>query len=431
MSAGTRIEQLSSADERRSRSVWAVLALCSLVFVALCAFVAVGLGTYINTLTVPRTATLEPRQDAQVVVKAYHSVTEELITGEKSLGEGDTVSTKEGSAAFLTLFDDSTVQLYFDTELVLNRMRTSRFFGTSSEIVLTVNRGTLVVATGGLDAYGVSQFLIATEGGGATVGPNSKVHIRVDGSESGSITSITLDEGTASLSSRGTSLVLKPKELGHITSAGVIDGPFPAEEELVRNGQLTDEATNGAELVENGGLGTAAWLPIRSQTVPPVSDLGVVEVVAETVGGQTTNAVRLQRGSGDTHFIQVGMRQEINRPAEYLTSIEVKATIKIVQQTLLAPGPRVDLFPLTIKVIYRDSSGKQHDWKHSFYYQGDTDDIPNATRVRQLGAWTSVEGLPLKSAETGQAIQMIEAIEVYGFGHGFEGWITGISLIAR
>jgi hypothetical protein len=309
-------------------------------------------------------------------------------------------------------------------------MRTSRFFGNASEIVISVNRGTLLVATAGSPGISRSHFAVSSAASVVEVGPNSKMRARLEGTGSEQLLSVTLDEGDAQMMSRGKTLHLKPKELGRALGSGTLEGPLPAEEELVRNGHLTDPATSGAELIENGGLGIAGWIPIRSQAVPPVTYPGVVELVSETVGAQTTNAIRLQRGNEDSQLSKIGMRQEINSPAEFLTAIEVKATVKVVAQTLAAPGPRGDLLPLTINVIFRDSNGNLHDWKHSFFVVASTADVPDATRV-QLGTWTTVAELPLKSDDVAQDIQIIEAIEVYGFGRGFESWITGISLVAR
>src|SRR5688500_14967914 len=300
MSVGTQAERIAQQDDRRARRVWAVLALCALIFVALCSLLVTALGTSLNTLTVPHTADLEPRSGSQVVVVPYHSVTRERVSSRTSLNEGDLVRTDSDDGAFLTLFDGSTVQLYFDTEIVLERMRTSRYFNNGSEVVIAVKRGTLLVATAGSGAKADSHFVVSSEVSGVEVSPDSKVRVRVEGAGSEQIMSVTLDEGGASMMSRGKSLLLKPKQLSRALGSGTLVGPLPAEEELVRNGTFTDDATSGAELIENGGLGIAAWLPVRTQAVPPIADPGVVEVVTETVGVQTTSAVRLRRSNDDS-----------------------------------------------------------------------------------------------------------------------------------
>lgn len=437
MGAGAKAERLPMTEERRARGVWLALSVCAIVFVALCALVATSLGGYVTTLAVPQTAALDPRPNAHLEVLRNHQLVPESVTDDAILNEGDEVRTGPTDGALLKLFDRSTVQLYFDTVIRLERHRTSRFFSNSRETVIRVKKGTLLVSTASLGEYGESQFALASEGAVANVEPNSKVRVRVEGAGREQVMSVTVDAGRATLSSRGDEIVLTPDNLGRATGAGPLEGPFPAEVDLIRNGNLSDAPTSGAEQLDGGGLGTAAWLPIRSEGPPLVTDPGTTSIKTEEVGtlGETYAAVFKRQGS-DNLYTTVGMRQEINRPAEFFDVIELRASLKVMRQEIRAGGPRSDIYPLTIKVIYRDGEQKQHEWKHSFYLHGDPD-LPNSTQVEQF-TWTSVSGatipqLFLKSseAEVGQDIQVIEAIEVYGFGRGFESWVTGISLLAR
>jgi hypothetical protein len=427
MGADARVERVSASVDRRARSVWVVLALCMMIFVSLCALVGNGVSTFLTTVTVQRPAWLEPLANSQLIVRRNHQVAPVSVAERTDLQEGDLAETGTTGSALLTLADGSTVRLYFDSALRLERQRISRFFGNSRETILNVTKGTFLVATASLGESHASSFLIASGAALVEVMPNSKVRVRA-GSGSEALL-VTVDEGQASVKLGEADISLEPRQQAR-ASGGALVGPQPAEEELIRNGTLIEEPTSGAELRENGGLGIAAWEPVTTQTDPPIADPGVVELVTETVRLQETRAVRFVRGSEDSRYTQVGMRQVINKPAEFLRTIELDVTAKVVLQTIAAPGPRADLFPLTVRVVYRDSDGEQHAWTHNFYHTGDPLAIANATRV-QLGTWTTVQRLAIKSDTQGQDMQVLEAIEIYGFGRGFESWVTGISLIAR
>ena len=435
MAAGVQAERIVTPEARRVRKVWIALALCMGIFVALCALSSTFVYNLLNSLTIPQTAALEPRPGSQLEVHRSNFVAPESVSAKTQLDEGDGVKTGPSGRAFMRLFDDSTVQLYFDTSIRVDRLRTSRFFQHIREVTLFVNSGTLLIATASLGNDGAAKYSIATDD--AVIYPNvgSTVRVRVEGEGASRVTQAIVDSGTATMFARGRQIELSPKTLGRVSSGTRFEGPIPAEEDLIRNGALNEPPTNGAETTESGGLGVAAWLPIRVQSTEPVPDPGTTSIVSETVG-IPVYAAEFLRGGSDDRYVLVGMRQEIGRPAEFLETIELSANVKVLRQTIRAGGPRGDLFPLTIKVIYRDGEGKEREWKHSFYYLQDGAAPPNATRVPEA-VWTSTGRLALKAPQNGQDpaigqdIVIVDAIEIYGIGRGFQSWITNISLLTR
>ncbi|HKP54266.1 MAG TPA: hypothetical protein VJ183_16645 [Chloroflexia bacterium] len=419
---------------KRARSVWAVLTLTGIVFLLSCGSITYWLAGTLGNITTPHSATLEVRTGTQVVVRRNHIVAPELVSKETTLNEGDEVETGPTSGAFVQLFDGSTIQTYFDTRLRVERLRTGALFQNLKEASIVVDSGTVVVVTADLGSYSSAKYLIATETGVIEPDVKSKVRLRVEGSEQGHLTSAFVDYGSAKLLSHGRQIQLSPGTMARVSADGTIVGPGPIEEELIRNGTFTEGPTSGAELAANGGLGIAAWLPILAQTTEPVAEPGVTNIVTETLGLGTTDivtAARLQReGSGDT-YATVGIRQEMNQPVEFLSEIELDASVKVVLQSVEAGGPQGNIFPLTIKVIYSDSEQKQHEWKHSFYYFGQDQDLTVTTKVLQ-GTWGR-HNFVLKSAQDGVGSDMavINAIEIYGYGRQFQSWVTQLSMIAK
>jgi hypothetical protein len=160
----------------------------------------------------------------------------------------------------------------------------------------------------------------------------------------------------------------------------------------------------------------------------------------------------------DSQFARVGMRQEINESAEFYSTIELSATVKLVGQERPVPATGTDLYPLTIRIVYSDSDGKDHEWKRSFYLSSSAENLGDLSGVKvPVGKWVStvdVRDARREAAESqgrsdlaninadlfmlkspGQNpppdIAMLRVIEVYGYGTEFESGITGISLLGR
>jgi hypothetical protein len=156
--------------------------------------------------------------------------------------------------------------------------------------------------------------------------------------------------------------------------------------------------------------------------------------VTETLGGLgTINAVQILKEGSSDRYAKVGIHQEIHRPAEFLDTIELFATVKVLRQPFTVGGPQGNLFPLTISVNYSDADGVQREWKQHFYYVNGAPD-PNDVRQVPHGTWWSPrERFVLKSASAkiGQDVAVINYIEIYGYGRQFQSWITGVSMLAR
>jgi len=417
---------------KRARSVWAVITLTTLVFLLSCGTITYWLTGTLGNITTAHSARLEVRTGSQVVVQRDHIVAPELVTEKTNINEGDEVETGSSGGAFMQLFDGSTIQTYFDTRIRIERLRTGKLFQNLKEASIYVASGTVVVVTADLGAYTSAKYLIATETGVIEPDVKSKVRLRVEGSEQGHLTSAFVDYGSAKLLSHGRQVHLTPGTMARVSADGTIEGPNRIQEELIRNGTFTEGPTSGAETAENGGLGIAGWLPLRAQAAEPVPEPGLADIVSEKIGTtDIVNAARLQReGSGDKYAV-VGIRQEMNQPVEFLSEIELDASVKVVLQSLEAGGPQGNLFPLTIKVIYSDSEQKQHEWKHSFYYFGQESAPTDSTKVLQ-GTWGQ-HHFVLKSSQAGVGSDMavINAIEVYGYGRQFQSWVTELSMMAR
>lgn len=364
----------------------------------------------------------------------YPAYVTELITHTATLREGDVVSTGADSGAFSTLFDGSTVRVYFSTTLTIKSLRTSRFFQNVKEAAVHLDNGTMVFATAALGGFSSANYRVTTNQAVITLASGSKARVSVAERNGQVTTTVVIYSGSANVASHGKSLDLTPGNMTWVVGNNSPQGPAIAEEDLIRNGHFQDPPTSGAETKENGGLGTAAWLPIRQQPDEAVRDRATVSVVTETLASLgTIHAVQIFKEGSSDRYAKIGIRQDINRPAEFLDNIELFATVRVLRQPFTIGGPQGDLFPLTISVNYSDADGNQKEWKQRFFYVTGTPD-PNDLRQVPLGTWWSPpRRFVLKSAgeKIGQDVVVINYIEVYGYGRLFQSWITGISMLAR
>jgi hypothetical protein len=451
MAVKTHTTTVSEADARRSRHVWLVILLCNALFLVLCVTLANTTAEYLSSITVPQTATFELKHGSQLAVLRQGSRVPELVTDRTQLREHDVALTGPDSEGFIQFFDGtSTIQTYFSTTLTIETLRTARFFQTMKEARIRVDSGTVVWATGDPGGYASVEYNILSENAEISIPGNSKVRVRVEKDDQNETTThVIVEYGSAVLLSRGRRIEVGREHMAWVGPQGISPEPVRAEEELIRNGSFTEPPTSGAETRENGGLDTAAWLPIREAQTDLPLDIGSVSVITETLPGvEGIRALRLclrdsedcpaQHASGDgqsaDRYVRVGVRQEINRPVEFFNSIELSAAVKVVRQSLPAGGPQGNLFPLTIRVLYSDSERNQHEWRHSFYYftsERSGSGLPDATRVPEASWWLPEQKFVLKSADVGRDIAVINAIEIFGYGKQFKSQITRVSMVAR
>ncbi len=429
---------------RRARRVWGILALSMTLFLALCAVGAKSSYTYLESITRSKDARLQLVSGSQLSVVRHGRLDSdrEVVSKETVLNENDEVYTGRDTEANMSLFDGSTVRLSFNTHIKLDSLRTGRFFSNRKEIGLRIDSGTAVLSTADRAGYSSASYLINTPHALIKVDPNSTVRVRISGEETPGSTeiSVTADSGgSATVTSGGKSIPVGPRNM---TTARLSTGPTdpqPDEQELIRNGDFTEPPTSYAEGPETG-LNTAAWLPILERPGDD-SATGVVTVTTE----YNKRIALINREAQGDRYARLGLLQAVDTSASYFRIIELSATVKVVAQTETDPlgGPQGDVFPLTIKVRFTDSSGKPQEWRHSFYVCPagfGKCELENASDVH-LGAAEPVKFLlkglgdssPTNKVEPSLNLDIsaVNSIEIYSIGNTFQSWITDISLKAR
>lgn len=432
----------------RARYVWLVLVLSTLAFFTLCGLLGMAVLGFLSGVTEPQRGTLELRKGTQLTVQRLGTNPSVVVEQKAALNEGDRTTTGPDSEAYLDLFDgDITVRTYFSTTITLDTLRTSRFFQNRREMRLTLNTGTVVVATGSPSDYSDENYVVATEDGDVLIPSQSRVRVHKNAVDLG--TTVVVEEGTATVFSRGSRMDLGANRMVTALAEGGFSSVTTAFEELIRNGNFIDPWTGGAERKEEGGLGIAAWMPIRETASALEPGLNRIEVITETIGSGTNYLVDFRREGTTDQYGRLGIRQEINRPVDYLHTIELSARIRVVQQPEVIGGSVGDVYPLTIRVNYTDAQGRVGHWVRSFYYGQEVPGENEATGVERVeqNLWTAVPKTTGEAEEVqrqqmiytlkpnpeqpGNEPDIITSIEIFGYGPEFNSSINSISLTGR
>lgn len=399
------------------RRAWAILLSAFAVFCALAVSVPLSVRWYIINTTEIRETSLTPINEA-VRVKEPEAADFVAVTQDRAdIPEGAVIATGEHSLAFLRLFDNSTLTLYNDAQVVLERVREPRFSASPrpNQIAIRVDRGRVSVGIAGptppreraLDAHLDS--------------PHAQIEL-----EEGSY-SVVVDETQTQLT------ILRPGQA--VVSAGgdtrsfrsgrcrmaeglSIEGPLPPEQDLVVNGGF-------ASVLERG------WEVQPSQRQDEGDPYGTVQIVATNGKPVLSFERRGARTHGENSIVQ-----SIDKDVRDFSSLRLSCEVLVSHQSLRGGGYESTEFPVMIELKYRDTLGNQY-WRHWGFYYLDPGTGPewrtlvNGTKVIQ-GEWFLFETRNLmQPADDATPPAYIEAIRVYASGWDWESAITDIALLVE
>lgn len=432
----------------RSRQVWIVLTICLFAFITLCGVTGYGLSSFLSGFTVAQGASLEPNTKATLAVVKHGTVAREQVTAIKyPLQEGDSVISEGNNRGLIRLFDESVINLSFNTQVTLDTLRSNEFFGKAQEVRITLVAGSVRVNRSVPQDIS-TRYIVTTDQVEVDIDPGARVRFSLDPDDN-KLTEVVVELGKATFRSKGKIIELGQQQMSWVSTIDEPQGPLVAETDLVDNGNLRDGPNVSGETVEEGGLGVAGWLPIRDENGIPVPS-GSITVTKEL----DHPVAHIHYEANPNQSARVGMVQEINKSTEFYTTIELSATVKIVGQQITGSGSLSDPYPLTVRVVYGDSEGNTHEWKRSFYYGSGFDNVSDATKAQlPVGKWESTgeisddriqasgsdqsliklntELFMVKSPTQNPDVAVINRIEIYGTGTSFESWVTDISLLAR
>jgi len=397
---------------------WTVTLASFVVFCTLAISIPLSIRWYLTNATRAHEAKVFCLEGTAVVEDPQHAEAIPVLKGETiSIPEGSVVSVDETAQALVTFFDESLVRLFPQTSIALERMRAPRFSVSSRPAQITVHaKGGRLQANTVLRRSSPVEFrvnslqadtLLSEDGSYALEVSNERTEVIVQGGEAEvTATSPVTPTETAkvTLGSRQRTIV----ETGKPPLE-----PLKAERDLIANGDFKAPLNTGWEARNDQG-----------------ADGGEVDGTVSLVVDER-RAVRFHRTGGEFNHCETIIEQQINRDLpDPLTTLKVRATIKLDNQSLSGGGYLSSEYPLMIRIRYRDRYLSETEWVHGFYYQNvDNNPTMYGQEIPQ-NKWyfyeseNLVDVLPISP-------RRILWLRVYASGWSYESLVSEISLIVE
>lgn len=402
-----------------ARLAWTVLLASFVVFCTLAISIPLGGRWLLINATRNHEAQVTCLEGTVVVEDPQQGGARPILKGETiSVPEGVVLSVDQTAQAQVTFFDQSQLRLFPGTSVVLQRMVAPRFGASprSAHISVYLRGGRLYVNTV-LRGASPLEFRVECLQAATLLGGDGAYTLEVSNERSevivqrgsADVTALPITPGVppaqVALSARQRTVV----ELGKAPLA-----PLKAERDLITNGDFA--AT----------LGTA-WTVFNDQG----GDGGSVDGTAGLVVDESRRAVRFRREGGEFNHCETIIEQTLNRDLpDPLTTLRVRATVKLVEQSLSGGGYLSSEYPLMIRVRYRDIYGSESEWIHGFYYHNlNNNPTMHGQQIGQ-GSWYFYESENLAEALDPEPYRILW-VRVSASGWNYESLVSEISLITE
>ncbi|HUS69622.1 MAG TPA: hypothetical protein VM075_02450 [Anaerolineae bacterium] len=394
-----------------ARMAWLVLLSAFAINCALVVSIPLLFRWYLLHATVSHEATLEVITGT-VLVWEPGRLTPIGVTSTTVIPEGSTIRTDASSRAFLTLFDNSTVTLSFDTEARLAAMRSPRFgFGTTPDSIH------LYIAQGGVNTgvavsvHGPREFL-ATSPHMTAVLKEGSYSVKVTNDSSRTIVHL----GTAQVTAQGSSVAVKQRERTTVREGQPPEEPIAAAQNLLVNGSFVEDLSVGWQAYnEQGGDGGDIDGEISVLELPDT----------------TSRAVKFSRFASGGNHCETVIRQDLDEEiSDLATSISLYLKVRLENQSLSGGGYLSSEYPLMMRLEYEDVYGSAGQWTHGFYYQNTANNPTMFGERIPRNVWFGyASGNTLETIYPRPA--RLKSLLIYASGWDYESSVTDISLVVE
>ncbi len=391
------------------RAAWLVLALAFLLFIGLVAVLSVRVGDVVSHVEAPSTI---DEISGVVLVRQGDLLTQGSISAGEEVFQGDHLHVSFGSTARLRMFEGSTIELFPDTNLRIDRARAARIGGRQAEAQLGIETGTarIAVAPASPDAR---MFELVTPAGVARLEPGEYT-VRVS------------DEATRISVWAGKAVMLVERQVVDIPVDTKIilegDGKFRLVhvlEDVLVNGRFTDRTPTPPYAREGPG-----WYFFDEQTASDARGQIAVEVPRDS--GAPGVALRFTRQSASQTHNETGVRQIIHRDVAGAHSMMLDLWVKVDYALLSGGGYLGSEYPVMIRIRYSTLRGGEQVWTQGFYYDNPEGRPAGFGDQQPQKEWKYiVKDLTqlLPNAVT------IEEIQVLAAGHTYDSSVAEIRLL--
>ncbi len=393
------------------RVAWLVLLAAFATFCLVVVAVPLVVRWYILNAEAEREASVESLHGTIVVEPPTGRGPVPLGNGESmTIPEGTVIRADDTSEAFVTFFDH-TMRLFSETTVRLDRLQSRRFDASPlpDTVYLSLLGGQIHIGTAlYLDAP--LDFRVMTLQSESRLDADGSYALEANNDRS----EITVRRGRAWVSA-----CEKEVELGvrQFTRVELNQPPQPvtgAARELIVNGDFRQPLSEG-------------WRVFNDQGTDGGDLDGRVEVVV--TGGRW--AANLTRTGGHGNHCETVLEQTIDRTLpDPITSLVVRATVKVRYQSLSGGGYLSSEYPLMIRVTYRDVYDSETEWVQGFYYQNVEGNPTTFGLQIPRDQWYPFESENLLESLFVRPFKIM-SVRVYASGWDYDSLIQDIHLIVE
>lgn len=397
--------------ENPERMAWAVLVASFTTLCLLIVAVPLGIRRYLQNAQIDQVAMVESIRGTVVVELPVGQGVVPLTSGESYMvGEGATIKTDESSEAMVTLFEHSPMRIFPGSVVSLLRLRSPRYDASDlpNEVHLDLAGGRIQVGTA-LSVDTPLSFRVTT------------LHADVVLESDGSYALSTNNERAEFAVYRGLATVTNPRGEVRLEAR---------QRALVELGAPPGPALGVAKnWVVNGDFaeGLDGWQILHDQGADGGDVYGNVELTESE--GQT--AVRFVRTGGHGNHCETILEQTFDQKLpDPVTSLVIRATVKIQEQSLSGGGYLSSEYPLMIRLTYRDSEDHEGEWVQGFYYQN-MDNNPTMYGLQiPHDRWYLFDSGNLLDSLPRRPYRIIR-LRVYASGWNYDSMVSDISMIVE
>lgn len=403
------------------RLAWTVLLISAFIFCLLAVSIPLGARQFVVTATKSYPARVTAYYGAVLVSTDGDKVPGAIKAGEsnKEVQEGTTVVTQPSSEAFIRLFEDSSLQVWNDSQVTIVEARTPRFESSPrpTRIVVEVQYGRVILGVSSAPQDRSRQFEVRTPHGQVSFDEGNYSITVTEADTEVSVRTVRA-VGHATLEAGAGSIELALGERGRMKAGEPPEGPLPGERNLLVNGDFQQSLASGWILWETHDDKEEA--------------AGTTSV--ETVGGR--QVIHFARRGGNRQHAENGIQQELDLDVRDISSLEVRLSVNLVYQSLSGGGWLSSEFPLMVRLRYRDAEGSERDWVRGFYYANwegrhVNDEESNRGILIPQSTWRPFESENLMLTLGDLKPAHLISLAVYASGHDYESMAADVSLLIK
>jgi hypothetical protein len=231
----------------------------------------------------------------------------------------------------------------------------------------------------------------------------------------------TVRRGSALVRANDQELALSEEQRAVASLSGVLDGPLPAERNLIANGDFGQGIDSGWVVFSNA--------VDDSTSVTSASDEDQPVALFQHDQPQPS---------------EIGLIQTLNRNVKDLESLVLHLKVRVDYHSLSVCGALGSECPVMVRIDYLDDAGNGRQWVHGFYAYEDPSiawpyycttcpdpSSDNHNRVPE-GSWflyDSPDLMEIDPPELRPAV--IQSVRVYASGHSYTSMVTDVELLAQ